>query len=113
MDSIAEMVELARLAESAGFDLAWSWEFFNKNAFVRLAAMAAATTRIGLGTGIAYAFGRAPLLTAAAAADGLVGHPIYPRSYIRDHVRPAVDDGLRRAGRPRDSFTVASCVIVS
>src|SRR3712207_3547005 len=69
MDSIAEMVELTRLAESAGFDLAWSWEFFNKNAFVRLAAMASATTRIGLGTGIAYAFGRSPLLTASAAAD--------------------------------------------
>jgi probable F420-dependent oxidoreductase len=211
MDSIAEMVEVARLAEAAGFELVWSWEFFNKNAFVRLAAMAAATGHIGLGTGIAFAFGRAPLLTASAAADldelsggrlvlglgtgtkrmnedwyglsfehpaprvaelcrllrhiwagadrsmrfagrfyslnvpqytrpgqvrdsipiylagvnpimirtaaevadGLVGHPIYPRSYIRDHVRPAVDEGLRRAGRPREAFTLASCVIIS
>lgn len=211
MDSIAEMVDVTRQAETAGFELAWSWEFFNKNAFVRLAAMAAATTRIGLGTGIAYAFGRSPLLTASAAADldelsggrltlglgtgtkrmneewyglpferpapkaaelcrllrhvwasaegpmrfegrfyklavpqygrpgqvrptipiylagvnptmvrtaaeaadGLVGHPIYPRGYIRDHVRPTVEEGLRRTGRPRDAFTLASCVIVS
>ena len=211
MDSIAEMATVARLAEAAGFELAWSWEFFNKNAFIRLAAVASATSRIGLGTGIAYAFGRAPLLTASAAADldeisggrlvlglgtgtkrmneewygtaferpaaraaelcqvlrkiwssaeggltfrgsfyelavpqyarpgqvretipiylagvnptmvrtaaesadGLVGHPIYPRSYLRDYVRPAVDEGLRRAGRARDGFTVASCVIVS
>ncbi|MBA2451268.1 MAG: LLM class flavin-dependent oxidoreductase [Chloroflexi bacterium] len=211
MDSIAQMVEVTRLAEAGGFDLAWSWEFFNKNAFVRLAAMAAATSRIGLGTGIAYAFGRSPLLTASAAADldelsggrlllglgtgtrrmnedwygmpfehpapkagelcrllrhiwasasgpmrfegrfyklsvpqytrpgqtreripillagvnplmvrtaaeaadGLVGHPIYPRSYIRDYVRPAVEDGLRRAERPREEFTLASCVIVA
>ena len=211
MDSIAEMVEVTRQAEAAGFDLAWDWEFFNKNAFVRLAAMASATTRIGLGTGILYAFGRSPLLTAsgaadldelsdgrlvlglgtgtkrmneewygmpferpapkaaelcqllrhiwasadrplrfegefytlavpqyvrpgqarptipiylagvnpimvrtaAEAADGLVGHPIYPRSYIRDHVRPAIDEGLRRAGRRREGFTLASCVIVA
>jgi probable F420-dependent oxidoreductase len=211
VDSIGEMVELARLAEEAGFELAWSWEFFNKNAFVRLAAMAAATTRIGLGTGIAYAFGRSPLLTASAATDldelsggrlvlglgtgtkrmneewygmpfehpatkvaelcqllrhvwasssgpvrfdglfyrlsvpqysrpgqvraeipiylagvnpimvrtaaescdGLIGHPIYPRSYVRDYVRPAIDDGLERSKRSRDVFTLASCVIVS
>ncbi len=211
MDSIAEMVEVTRLAEAAGFDLAWDWEFFNKNALVRLAALASATTRIGLGTGIAYAFGRSPMLTASGAADldelsggrlvlglgtgtkrmneewygmpfehpapkvaelcrllrhvwasaagpmrfqgefynlavpqyvrpgqvrptipiylagvnpimvrtaaevadGLVGHPIYPRSYLRDYVRPAIDDGLRRAGRARDAFTLASCVIVS
>jgi probable F420-dependent oxidoreductase len=210
-DPIAEMAELARLAEQAGFDLVWSWEFFNKNAYVRLAAMAAATSRVQLGTGIAMAFARSPLLTASAAldldelsggrmllglgtgtkrmnedwygvpfehpapklaelcgllrevwshpdgpvdfdgryyrlsvpnysrpsqlrrrmpiylagvnplmirtaaeaGDGLVGHPIYTRSYLRDYVRPAVEAGLRRARKPRAEFDLASCVIVS
>jgi probable F420-dependent oxidoreductase len=211
VDPISEMVELARLAEAARFDLAWNWEFFNKNAYVRLAAMAAATSEIQLGTGIAYAFGRSPLLTASAAADldelsggrmllglgtgtkrmnedwlgmtlehpapkaaelcellrhiwsqpsgpidfegrfyrlkvphyvrpgqvreqipvylagvnplmirtaaeasdGLVGHPIYSKSYLRDYVVPAVEDGLRRAGKSRQNFDLASCIIVS
>lgn len=211
VDPIVEMVELARLAEAAGFDCVWDWEFFNKNAYVRLAAMATATGRIGLGTGIAYAFARSPLLTASAAADldelsggrmllglgtgtkrmnedwlgmpfehpapkagelcrllrhvwasprgpidfegrfyrlkvphytrpgqvrervpiylagvnplmvrtaaeaadGLVGHPIYTQSYLRDYVLPAVVDGLGRAGRERGDFDLASCLIVS
>ena len=69
VDPIAEMVELARLAEAAGFERVWDWEFFNKNAYVRLAAIACATSRVELGTGISYAFARSPLLTASAAAD--------------------------------------------
>jgi probable F420-dependent oxidoreductase len=211
VDPIAEMIELARLAEAGGFDCVWDWEFFNKNAYVRLAAIAAATDHVQLGTGIAWAFGRAPLLTAAGAADldeishgrlllglgtgtkrmnedwfgiplehpapkagelcrllrhvwsrpagpvdfsgrfyrikvphysrpgqvreripiylagvnplmvrtaaevadGLVGHPIYSQRYLRDFVLPAVTDGLGRAGRGRDDFDLASCVIVS
>jgi probable F420-dependent oxidoreductase len=211
VDPIAEMVELARLAEAAGFELVWDWEFFNKNAYVRLAAMAAATSRVQLGTGIAMAFTRSPLHTAAAAADldelsggrmllglgsgtkrmnedwygmpfehpapkaaelcellrhlwsrpdgpidfpgrfyqikvpnysrpgqvreqipvylagvnpimirtaaqasdGLVGHPIYTRAYLRDYVLPAVADGLARAGKARADFDLASCIIVS
>jgi probable F420-dependent oxidoreductase len=211
VDPIAEMVELARLAEAARFERIWDWEFFNKNAYVRLAAIACATSSVELGTGIAMAFTRSPLLTASAAADldelaggrmvlglgtgtkrmnedwyatpfehpapklaelcqllrqiwrsdrgplsfqgrfyqiavphysrpgqarasipiylaavnplmirtiaqvadGLVGHPIHARPYLRDHVGPAVDRGLRRAGRARASFDLASCVIAS
>jgi probable F420-dependent oxidoreductase len=211
VDPIAEMAELARLAEAAGFEIVWDWEFFNKNAYVRLAAVATATSRVQLGTGIAMAFARSPLLTASAAADldelsggrmllglgtgtkrmnedwygmpfehpapkaaelcdllrhvwaspqgpirfegrfyrisvpnysrpgqvreriplylagvnplmvrtaaeaadGLVGHPIYTKSYLRDFVHPAVDEGLRRAGKSRTDFDLASCVIVS
>ena len=67
--SAREEVELAQRAEAAGFELALEWEFFHRHAFVRLAAVAQATTRIRIGTGIANAFTRAPLLHAIAALD--------------------------------------------
>ncbi|MBZ5738419.1 LLM class flavin-dependent oxidoreductase [Nocardioides mangrovi] len=51
-------------AEQAGFDGAWSGEFLNRSAVVSVAAMAAATTRIGVGSAIAYAVGRSPLVLA-------------------------------------------------
>jgi probable F420-dependent oxidoreductase len=56
--------EITRRAELAGFDAAWSGEFLNRSAIVSVAAMAAATTRIGVGTAIAYAVGRSPLVLA-------------------------------------------------
>lgn len=68
-DSIADTLALARLADQTRIELLWNTEFHNKNGYVRLAAMAAATQRIKVGTGIAYAFVRTPLLNAAAAAD--------------------------------------------
>jgi hypothetical protein len=66
---IAEQVELARAAERRGFDSVWTTEFFNQNGLVRLAAVAAATTRARVGTAISYAFMRSPVLSAAAALD--------------------------------------------
>lgn len=69
MDPISEVVECARLAEQAGFDTAWTIDWNSKSAFVRLAAMAAATERIKLATGITYAFARSPILSAASAMD--------------------------------------------
>src|SRR6185503_1596744 len=68
-DKIAEQVELARRAEDAGFGSVWSVEFFNRNGLVRLAAVAAATKRVKVGTGICYAYMRSPVLNAAAAMD--------------------------------------------
>ncbi|MFG2936922.1 LLM class flavin-dependent oxidoreductase [Streptomyces sp. NPDC048282] len=56
--------EIARRAEAAGFDAAWSGEFLHRSAIVSVAATAAATTRIGVGTAIAYAVGRSPLVLA-------------------------------------------------
>jgi probable F420-dependent oxidoreductase len=67
--TIADQVAAARHAEARGFDSAWTIEFFNMNGFVRLTAVAAATSRIKVGTGIAYAFMRTPLLAASAAMD--------------------------------------------
>jgi len=66
---ISDQVEAARLAEERGFHSVWTLEFFHQHGFVRLAAVAAATRRVRLGTAIAYAFMRTPLLAASAAMD--------------------------------------------
>ena len=47
----------------------WTTEFPDHSATVGLAAVALATERITLGTAIAYAFGRTPLVLAAEARD--------------------------------------------
>jgi probable F420-dependent oxidoreductase len=67
--SVRANVELARQAEQAGFDAVLSVEFFNQHGFVVLGAIAQATERIRIGTGIANAFTRAPLVHATAAMD--------------------------------------------
>ncbi len=66
---LTSMVATAKRAESAGLDSVWTIEFFNANGLVRLAAVAMATERIQLGTAIAYAFMRTPMLAASAAMD--------------------------------------------
>lgn len=66
---LAEIAESARLAEEAGFESAWATEFYDRSATVSLAVMAAATSRITIGSAIAYAFGRTPLVWAAEARD--------------------------------------------
>src|SRR5690349_21285644 len=67
--TVAEGVELARGAEAAGFDAIWATEFHNHDVYTWMTAMGLATSRIGIGSGIAYAFARPPVLVAAAAAD--------------------------------------------
>jgi probable F420-dependent oxidoreductase len=62
-------VELGVRAEAAGFDSVFSVEFFNQNAFPVLGALSQATSRVRLGTGIASAFTRSPILHATAAMD--------------------------------------------
>jgi probable F420-dependent oxidoreductase len=64
-----ENVELARRAEAAGFESAWAPEFHNHSGPLALAAAAFVTERIELGTSIAWAFARSPLLTAVTALD--------------------------------------------
>jgi probable F420-dependent oxidoreductase len=64
-----ELAEAARLAEQAGFASVWATEFYDRSATVALAAMAQATSTIELGSAIAYAFGRTPLVLAAEARD--------------------------------------------
>jgi probable F420-dependent oxidoreductase len=65
----SENVELARRAEAAGFESAWAPEFHNHSGPLALAAAALETERIELGTAIAWAFARSPLLTAVTALD--------------------------------------------
>jgi probable F420-dependent oxidoreductase len=67
--TIADQIAAARHAESRGFHSVWTTEFFNQHGFVRLAAIGAATSRVKVGTAIAYAFMRTPLLAASAAMD--------------------------------------------
>jgi probable F420-dependent oxidoreductase len=62
-------VELARRAEAAGFASVWSAEFFNQHPYAVLGAVAEATRRVGIGTAIANAFTRSPVLHASAALD--------------------------------------------
>ena len=62
-------VDLAVRAEAAGFDSVFTIEFFNRHGYVPLGAIAHATRRIRIGTGIANAFTRSPLLHASAAMD--------------------------------------------
>ena len=67
--SVRGDVELAQRAEAAGLDGVYTIEFFNRHGYVPLAAIAAKTSRIRIGTAIANAFTRTPLLHASAALD--------------------------------------------
>ena len=67
--TIKGQMEAAARADRAGFESVWTTEFYNANGLVRLAAIATATSRVKLGTGIAYAFMRTPMLAASAAMD--------------------------------------------
>lgn len=62
--SLADAQATARRAESAGLAAAWSGEFVDRSGFMTVAAMSAVTTRMRVGTSIAHAFGRSPLVLA-------------------------------------------------
>jgi len=68
-DALDPLVGLARMAEAAGFDRVWTTEYPGRDAVARALAVALGTDRIGVGTGIAYAFTRPPLAMAGLAAD--------------------------------------------
>ncbi|TPG32445.1 LLM class flavin-dependent oxidoreductase [Mycolicibacterium hodleri] len=63
-----DLRELAHLADEAGFDSLWDYEFF-RNPFISHALNATTTSRIKLATGIATASSRTPFEMANAAAD--------------------------------------------
>lgn len=68
-DALEPLVDLSRSAESQGFDRVWTTEYVGRDAIARALAIALGTTRIEVGTGVAYAFARVPLAMAALAAD--------------------------------------------
>ncbi len=61
-----------------------------------------------------YLAGVNPLMcrVAGEVADGLHVHPFNSPRYLREHVRPAVEEGLRRAGRDGRDFTYATSTFV-
>lgn len=61
--------EVTRRAEAAGFDSVWTTEFYERTAVVSLAAMSMVSSRVLLGSAIAYAVGRSPLVLSAEARD--------------------------------------------
>ena len=68
-----ELVEAATFAEGVGFDSIWTGESWSSDAFSPLAAVAAATSRVRLCTGIAQISARTPTAMAmhAMTLDGL------------------------------------------
>lgn len=68
-DELEPLPELARRAEAGGLDRVWTTEYVGRDAVARALAVALATERIGVATGIAYAFTRVPLAMAAMAGD--------------------------------------------
>jgi probable F420-dependent oxidoreductase len=67
-DSLSDWVDACVAAEDAGLAAVWSNEL-HRSAFVPLAAAAARTSRITLGTAISLAFVRSPMVTALEALD--------------------------------------------
>jgi len=65
--SVGAVADTAAAAEAAGFRSAWTPEFYTRSSVVTLAAMAERTSRIRVGTSIAYATGRSPLVLATEA----------------------------------------------
>lgn len=64
---VESVAATAATAEGAGFEAAWTPEFYTRSAVVTLARMATRTTSCRLGTSIAYATGRSPLMLATEA----------------------------------------------
>jgi F420-dependent oxidoreductase-like protein len=71
--SAKDLVAIATLAEDLGFDSIWTGESWSSDAFSPLAAVAAATSRLRLCTGIAQMSARSPTTMAmhAMTLDGL------------------------------------------
>ncbi len=49
---------------------------------------------------------------AGEVCDGLHVHPFHTPKYLREFVRPAVNEGLQKSGRPREHFAYATACFV-
>src|SRR5947207_11807839 len=67
-DTAADLASRAREAEAAGIECVWTPELF-RSSVTQATWIAAATERIGIGTGIAWAFTRSPFILAVTALD--------------------------------------------
>lgn len=96
----SELVELARLAESVGLDAVGIGEYASSDAFALAAAIAAATERIRIETGVISVMSRSSAMLAMGAAtladmsDGRfvlglgAGSPVVARFHGRDFDKP-------------------------
>lgn len=66
--SIDDLKELAVKAENANYHSVWSTELY-RTSFQQISSTASVTSRIKLGTAVALAFTRSPLITALTAMD--------------------------------------------
>ena len=69
LPDLQSTVSAAVAAERAGFGSVWTTEFPDRSATISFAAVAAATEKVTVGTAIAYAFGRTPVVLSAEARD--------------------------------------------
>ncbi|MBB5873365.1 alkanesulfonate monooxygenase SsuD/methylene tetrahydromethanopterin reductase-like flavin-dependent oxidoreductase (luciferase family) [Allocatelliglobosispora scoriae] len=67
-ESLAELADAARRAEDAGAGVVWAPEL-HRSAPIAAAALISGTTTVGVGTGVALAFARSPMVTALTALD--------------------------------------------
>jgi probable F420-dependent oxidoreductase len=67
-DAADELAEQAREADAAGIDCIWAPELF-RSSFTQAVWLAARTERVGIATGIAWAFTRSPFILAVSALD--------------------------------------------
>lgn len=67
--TLQQIVEIGRKVDSSSFASMYLADFYDRSAVVGAAAVISATRRIRVGTAIAYAVGRSPLVLAAEARD--------------------------------------------
>jgi probable F420-dependent oxidoreductase len=67
-DTADDLAAQARAAEAAGIDCVWTPELF-RSSVTQATWIAAATERVGVATGIAWAFTRSPFILAVSALD--------------------------------------------
>lgn len=66
---LSALLRTAEAADQAGFDAAWTSDFYSRSASISLAAMATRTEHCRLGSSIMYGIGRSPLVLATEARD--------------------------------------------
>lgn len=66
---LTTLADSAEAADRAGFDAAWTSEFYSRSGSISMAAMAGRTRRCRLGSSILYGVGRSPLVLATEARD--------------------------------------------
>ena len=67
-DSVDQLADEARSAEAAGIDCVWTPELF-RSSVTQATWLAAKTEKVGVATGIAWAFTRSPFILAVTALD--------------------------------------------